>query len=65
MASLLLHFARNKFAEYYQKHSSIVQPPASIEKREFGFLLFRKRIMLRYRAFRNTDDLRSFLKTTP
>lgn len=58
-----LRFVRDKFAEYYQRHFSIVQPPASIEKREFGFLLFKERIMLRHKGFRDTDDLRSFLKT--
>ena len=55
-------FVRDKFAEYYQKHSSIIQPPSSIEKREFGFLLFKESIMLRHKGFKNVDDLGSFLK---
>ena len=58
-----LRFVWDKFAEYYQKHSSIVQPPASIKKREFGFLLLKERIMLRHKGFRSIDDLRPFLKT--
>ena len=57
-------FVQEKFAEYYQRHSSIIQPPSSIERREFGFLLFKKRIMVRHKGFRNVDDLRSFLKMT-
>jgi len=63
VSSFPSRFVRDKFAEYYQKHSSIVQPPASIEKREFGFLLFKERIMLRHKGFRDVDALRSFLKT--
>ena len=38
-------FVREKFAEYYKQHSSVVPPPTSIESREFGFLLFKERIM--------------------
>lgn len=56
-------FVRDKFAEYYQKHSSIIQPPTSIERREFGFLLLKGRVMLRHKGFRSIDDLRAFLKT--
>jgi len=56
-------FVRDKFAEYYQKYPSIIQPPDSIERREFGFLLLKERVMLRHKGFRSADDLKSFLKT--
>jgi len=56
-------FVRDKFAEYYKKHSSSIPSPASLEKREFGFLLFKERIMLRHKGFRDLDALRSFFKT--
>jgi DNA primase small subunit len=56
-------FVRDKFAEYYKQHSSSIQPPTSIERREFGFLLFKERIMLRHKGFRRADDFRSFLNT--
>jgi len=56
-------FVRNKFSEYYQKHSSSIQPPTQIEKREFGFLVFKERIMIRHKGFKNVDDLTKFLKT--
>ncbi len=56
-------FAYHKFAEYYTQHSSSVKPPTSIEKREFGFLLFKERIMLRHKGFRSVGALRSSLKT--
>jgi len=62
MKMLPQRFVRDKFAEYYQKHPSIIQPPSSIKKREFGFLLFKERIMIRHKGFKNVDDLRSFLK---
>jgi DNA primase small subunit len=62
--SSALSFVRNKFAEYYQKNSSLVQPPTSIERREFGFLLLKDRMMVRHKKFWNVDDLRSFLEAT-
>ncbi|KPV61485.1 MAG: DNA primase small subunit PriS [Candidatus Bathyarchaeota archaeon BA1] len=57
-------FVQDKFAEYYRGHASTIQPPTSIEKREFGFLLFKERIMLRHKRFRSANDLREFLETT-
>jgi len=57
------HFVKDKFAQYYQKFSSSIQPPASIENREFGFLVLKERIMLRHKVFRDVNTLRSFLKT--
>jgi len=57
------HFVKDKFAQYYQKYSSSIHPPASIENREFGFLLLKERIMLRHKGFRDVNTLRSFLKT--
>ena len=56
-------FVRDKFASYYHEYSSSVSAPSSIEKREFGFLLLKERIMLRHKGFMNVDALRSFLKT--
>lgn len=57
-------FIRDKFAEYYEKYASNIPSPTSIEKREFGFLLFKEKIMLRHKSFRNLVDLREFIKTT-
>lgn len=54
-------FVRDKFAEYYKEQSSLVQPPTSIERREFGFLFFDERIMLRHKSFKTSDDFRNFL----
>ncbi len=60
---LSLEFIRGKFSEYYKQYSSSILPPASIERREFGFLLLKERIMLRHKGFINVDALRSSLKT--
>ncbi len=56
-------FVRSKFSEYYQKHSSSIQPPNQIEKREFGFLVLKERVMIRHKGFKNVDNLAEFLKT--
>jgi len=63
MSSFSSRFVREKFAEYYKKYSSSIQPPTSLEKREFGFLLLKERTMLRHKGFRDLDAFRSFLKT--
>ncbi len=57
-------FIEGKFTEYYKKYASTISPPTSMEKREFGFLLLKEKIMLRHKSFRNVDDLRKFLRTT-
>jgi len=63
MSSLSKHFIHDRFADYYKQHSASILPPTSIEKREFGFLLFEKRMMLRHKGFRNVDNLQSSLGT--
>ena len=57
-----LRFIQDKFAEYYA--NNVIQPPSSIEQREFGFILFKERMMVRHRGFENADILNSFLRTT-
>jgi DNA primase small subunit len=64
MLSSSSSFIRDKFAEYYEKNGSSIQSPSSIEKREFGFILFREKVMLRHKRFETTDALTSFLRTT-
>lgn len=55
-------FIQAKFSEYYEKNSDSIQPPTSMEKREFGFLLLKERIMLRHKSFRTAEKLRDSLK---
>jgi DNA primase small subunit len=61
MSSLSLRFIQDRFADYYKQYSDLIQSPPSLEKREFGFLLFEKRMMLRHRGFGDVDDLRASL----
>ncbi len=61
VSSSSLRFVKTKFAEYYDSPSFLVHSPPFLEKREFGFLLFRAGIMLRHKALRSEQDLRSFL----
>jgi DNA primase small subunit len=52
------NFLQKKFQEYYEEYASKILPPTSIEKREFGFLLFRNRMMTRHRSFLDISELR-------
>jgi len=55
-------FIQEKFAEYYRQSSESVEPPPSLEKREFAFLLLKEKVMLRHKGFKNSDDLRNMLR---
>jgi DNA primase small subunit len=55
-------FIQEKFSDYYEKNSMSIQPPLSMEKREFGFLLLKERIMLRHKSFKTTEELWDSLK---
>lgn len=56
-------FIRQKFAEYYREHSQSIQPPASIDRREFGFLLFKERIMVRHKGFKEAKEMGRFIES--
>jgi DNA primase small subunit len=49
------------FREYYREADSFIKEPSGIEKREFGFLLFRGG-MLRHKGFKRMDELQDFLR---
>lgn len=55
-------FVEAKFSEYYEKSAMNIQPPTAMEKREFGFLLLKERIMLRHKSFKTAEELRDSLK---
>jgi len=63
MSSLSQSFIRDKFADYYKQHSASILPPSSLKRREFGFFLLEKRVMLRHKGFMNVGGLRSSLCT--
>ncbi len=55
-------FIRDRFTEFYDKESYRIEAPASIKQREFGFLLFKEKVMVRHKNFGSVEELRSFLK---
>ena len=55
------NFLRMKFREYYKNCGSKIQSPTSIERREFGFLLFKEGAMNRHRSFTSAAELRKTL----
>jgi DNA primase small subunit len=44
---------RQKFQEYYLAHSESFYAPPSPEEREYGFLLFKEKFMVRHRSFKD------------
>lgn len=50
-------FLKGKFLDYYKNNLVSIKPPPAMTEREFGFLLFRERIMVRHKAF---QDFKSF-----
>lgn len=57
-------FLRRKFAEYYRSNLDQVVPPAEMEKREFGFLVFKEKLMIRHKGFRTKKELHDFILAT-
>ncbi len=63
MSSLSQIFIRDRFADYYKQHSASILPPSSLKRREFGFLLLEKKVMLRHQSFLDAERLRASLCT--
>jgi len=61
---LTQEFIQRKFAEYYRQYSDSIPPPTSVEKREFAFLLFPEKRMLRHKGFKNVEVFTNFLQST-
>ncbi|MGE5575493.1 MAG: DNA primase small subunit domain-containing protein [Ignavibacteria bacterium] len=57
-------FVYEKFAEYYQDASNAVPAVSTPEQREFGYLMFKERFMVRHRRFRSMTSLRAILAET-
>ena len=54
------------FAEHYRQNLSCIEPPTSMEKREYAFLLFREKAMMRHKGFKDAEAFRgALLKSTP
>jgi DNA primase small subunit len=66
MALFSQDFVYEKFSDFYNSSSTEIPPPALIGQREFAFLLFKERIMVRHKGFANINDLKLLLgKTVP
>jgi len=53
---------RQKFQEYYLAHGKDFYIPPSPQEREYGFLLFKEKFMVRHRAFRDPSLLLSAIR---
>ncbi|MGQ9623769.1 MAG: DNA primase small subunit domain-containing protein [Candidatus Bathycorpusculaceae bacterium] len=60
--SVSSEFVKRKFEEYYREDYAAVHAPTGIEKREFGFLTFDGKTMLRHISFKTRESLESFLR---
>ena len=54
-------FLQSLFAKYYRENPEAIQEPPNIESREFGFLLFQGKVMVRHRKFSTIGELRDFM----
>jgi DNA primase small subunit len=52
----------DKFAEFYNRPSTQIPPPVGFAQREFAFLLFKERVMVRHRSFANPKAFTQNLK---
>jgi len=59
-----LQYVYDNFSQYYKTIAKIFEPPSAMEKREFAFSLFKERIMLRHKGFKNQDELIRYLGYT-
>ncbi len=57
-------FVFQKFSEYYKDPSTVVPAPPLPEQREFGYLMFKERFMVRHRRFNAIGNLRAALADT-
>lgn len=55
-------FVYEKFCEFYNKPSTVIPSPVSFKQREFAFLLFKERVMVRHNSFASPKALASFVK---
>ncbi len=57
-------FVFQKFCEYYRNPQTIIPAPISTSQREFAYLLFKERFMVRHKRFEKISNLRSVLSET-
>jgi DNA primase small subunit len=54
-------FVYSKFSEYYNDPSTVIPAPLNFEQREFAYLLFRERFMVRHKRFESIERFQSVL----
>jgi DNA primase small subunit len=59
-----MDFVFQKFCEYYRDPSNVIPAPIFAEQREFGYLTFKERFMVRHKRFSGIASLRSALIQT-
>ncbi len=64
MEAFSQEFVYTKFSEFYKSPSTELPTPASVSQREFAFLLFKERVMMRHRGFANISGVKLLLKET-
>jgi DNA primase small subunit len=57
-------FVYQKFCEYYREPTTVIPAPISPNQREFAYLLFKERFMVRHKRFEGIRPLRSMLSET-
>jgi len=61
MSTLSNELVQRMFREYYEECLLEKCAPRELEKREFGALLFKERLMIRHKAFTSMGGVRDFL----
>jgi DNA primase small subunit len=56
-----VNFIERKFAEYYAETLEPISPISSFTQREFGFIPFTEKIMIRHRGFTGPEELKTFI----
>lgn len=54
-------FVYSKFYEYYNNPSSVIPAPLNLEQREFAYLQFKERFMMRHKRFESMRQFQSLL----
>ena len=57
-------FVYKKFTEYYQDPSTVIPAVSNPEQREFGYLTFKEKFMVRHRRFAEFKNFRAMLTWT-
>ena len=54
-------FVYRKFCDYYRDPSNVIPAPVFLDQREFGYLTFKERFMIRHQRFTGISNLRAVL----